>query len=182
MCPFAEIQATAKEEERLREAFNVEPEAENGLEGTLEESKNEYTSTPSHKEDDNGESSAPKDSGSSVLGKRPAEAELEEGELEEEAHVETVASGLKFSLNHDLEGKEDDHMRQVTEAELRKLAASTQIKALLRSSELQKVIREVETASDRSAALDSAAEVFPELQSFVGEVLTVVGPRPAGAR
>jgi hypothetical protein len=153
----AEIDAVAKAEESLAQAFFLAPceeevAAEVDATAPLEEAPAEGV-----------------DEGSSVLGKRERDQEeLEEGEVPDDPTVLYPTGDLAA-------GEEDGETRRVSQEELGKLRTSEKLQRLLRSKDIQKLVREIEDAPDRSAALDSATEAYPELQGFVSELLKEIG-------
>jgi len=150
----AEIDAVAKAEESLAQAFFLAPceeevAAEVDATAPLEEVPAEGV-----------------DEGSSVLGKRERDQEeLEEGEVPDDPTV-------LYPTGDPTAGEET---RRVSQEELGKLRTSEKLQRLLRSKDIQKLVREIEDAPDRSAALDSASEAYPELQGFVSELLKEIG-------
>ena len=159
----AEIDAVTKEEEALAQAFNIEPVADSMP------AAEECSSTVVLATSESGSQAE----GSRVLGKREREEpELEEGEVAED-DAPTASPAALLSAGDE---NEDDETRRVTQEELRRLTTSAKLKAMLSSKELQRLIREVEAAPDRSAALGAATNAYPELQEFVDLMLKEIGP------
>lgn len=75
----------------------------------------------------------------------------------------------------DDEGEEDENTLRLTQSQLQSLWGAENVRKALRDPRLQRVIDSIDTAPNRSAALQQARERDSDLSAFVDNVLETVG-------
>ncbi|TPX63976.1 hypothetical protein SpCBS45565_g06229 [Spizellomyces sp. 'palustris'] len=72
----------------------------------------------------------------------------------------------------------DEEGSLLTDEQLRRLGASKDIRDKLSNVDLQKILKELDSAQDPEKALDQAMEQMPILREFAEKAIeTVAGPR-----